>query len=173
LSFRLHTAFCFNKIGRTAHIDLLDVHRYEPFARNGVNDVMAIALLFVLSTLQSLDAQFRFENYSMAILVGLPAAIFLFVWPMLSIHLRLARRRAESVAELDRMVAAAPHDPDPDSIRRLELLLQHRDRIRDAATWPIDWATYSRVAVYFVLPPIAWLGGAYVEYWLGRILDRS
>ena len=171
LSYRLHTAFAYNKLGRTVRLDLLDTRKVAPFAKNGVDDVLAIALLLVLSTTQSLDAQFRFENYAAAMLIALPAAVFLLVLPMFSIHRRLVRERAEYLEEMARQIASASRELAPENIRQLELLMQHRDRIGDTLTLPLDWRIYSRLAFYVILPPIAWLGAAFVEFGVDRFLD--
>jgi hypothetical protein len=170
LSYRLHTAFSYNKLGRSIRLDLLDVRKVASFAKNGVDDVLAIAILLALSTTQSLDAQFRFDNYAAAILIALPAAGFLFVLPMLSIHRRLVHARAEYVEELNSQIASTSRELEPDAIQKLELLMQHRDRASDILTWPLDWTIYSRLAFYVILPPIAWLGAAFVEFGLDRML---
>jgi hypothetical protein len=171
LSFRLHTAFAFNKLGRSVRLDLLDMRQVAPFAKNGVDDVLAIAILLAMSTLQSLDAQFRFENYAAAMLIAAPASTFLFILPMFSIHRRLALLRTEYLTELNRQIAAASREMVPERIQQLEFLMQHRDRVRDTLTWPLDWSIYSRLAFYIILPPIAWLGAAFVEFGVGRVLD--
>jgi putative Mn2+ efflux pump MntP len=170
LSYRLHTAFSYNKLGRTVRFDLLDFRRVAPFAKNGVDDVVAVAILLALSTTQSLDAQFRLENYAAAMLIALPAAGFLFLLPMLSIHRRLVQARAEYVEQMNSQIASASRELSPDAIQKLELLMQHRDRAADILTWPLDWTIYSRLAFYIILPPIAWLGAAFVEFGVGRIL---
>ena len=173
LSYRLYTAYAYNKLGRTVRLDLLDVRQVAPFAKNGVDDVLAIALFLVLSTLQSLDAQFRFVNYAAAMLIALPAAAFLFLLPMISIHRRLVHSRTEYLKEMNSQIASASRELAPEAIEKLELLMQHRDRARQFSTWPVDWTIYSRLAFYVILPPIAWLGAAFVEFGVDRILgDR-
>jgi hypothetical protein len=168
LSYRLHTALSFYKLGRTADLDLLDIRKIEPFAKNGADDVLAIALLLAFSTVQGLDAQFRLENYASSMLIAVPAAAFLFVLPMLTVHRRLVATRAETLAAINQQIAMTSRERTALAIGRLELLLQHRDRIGDTLTWPIDWRIYSRLAFYFVLPPIAWLGAAVVELGVDR-----
>jgi putative Mn2+ efflux pump MntP len=170
LSYRLHTAFSYNKLGRTVRLDLLDARQVAPFAKNGVDDVLAIAILLALSTTQALDAQFRFDNYAAAMLVALPAAAFLFLLPMLSIHRRLVHSRAEYVEAMNSQIASASREFTPEAIQKLEFLMQHRDRVSNTSTWPLDWTIYSRLAFYIILPPIAWLGAAFVEFGVGRIL---
>ena len=124
----------------------------------------------MISTAQSLDAQFRFENYGSAMLVAIPAAVFLFLLPMISIHRRLVQSRSEYLREMNEKIASVPRDWGPETIRDLESLMQHRDRIRDAVTWPLDWSIYSRLAFYVILPPVAWLGAAFVEFGVDRAL---
>jgi hypothetical protein len=52
-------------------------------------------------------------------------------------------------------------------------VLQHRDRIRDTLLWPINRSVSSRLAVYVVIPPLAWVGAAFVEFAIGRILGGN
>jgi uncharacterized membrane protein (DUF485 family) len=170
LSYRLHTAFSYNKLGRSIRFDLLDISRVAPFAKNGVDDVLAIAILLALSTTQSLDAQFRLDNYAAAMLVALPAAGFLFLLPMLSIHRRLVHARAEYLEEMNSQIASASRELEPAAIQKLEFLMQHRDRVSNILTWPLDWTIYSRLAFYIILPPLAWLGAAFVEFGVDRML---
>lgn len=170
LSYRLHTAFAYNKLGRTIRLDLLDVHQIAPFAKSGVDDVLVIAIMLALSTMQSLDAQFRVYNYAASMLVALPAAGLLFFLPMLSVHRRLLQAKTEYLKKMDTQIASASRTFTTEAVHKLELLMQHRDRVRDTLTWPLDWTIYSRLAFYVILPPIAWLGAAFVEFGVDRML---
>lgn len=170
LSIRLQTAWAFNKQGRVVHVDIYDTSAYQPFARNGMDDVLAIAALLALTTLQALDAQFRVENYLTAILLAIPAAALLFLLPTISIHRRLADHRVDFLAELNRQVSEASREIAPESISRLELLMQHRDRIAATHTWPIDLSMSSRLAFYVIIPPLAWLAAALVEFGVVSLL---
>jgi len=53
---------------------------------------------------------------------------------------------------------------------RMEALLSHRDRIAGLGTWPLDVKLGSRIALYVVLPPIAWSGAALVEVLIERLI---
>ena len=48
-------------------------------------------------------------------------------------------------------------------IPELESLLQHRDRLRHAYTWPVDLGIVYRLLFYVVIPPLAWFGAALME----------
>ncbi|MFQ5982568.1 MAG: hypothetical protein ACE5KS_04250 [Woeseiaceae bacterium] len=170
LTYRLHTAWCFYKKGKTVRVDLYDTGKYEPFARNGLDDVLGITVLLVLATVQSLDAEFRLYNYLTAWIVAFPAAATLLILPMLSLQRRLLAHKKEFLEEMHRQVSDASRAVEPDSLAQLELLMQHRDRVRHASAWPIDLSIASRLMLYIIIPPIAWLGAAFVEVGIDRIL---
>ena len=54
----------------------------------------------------------------------------------------------------------------------LELLLQHRDRLRQSHTWPFDLGLVYRLLLYVVIPPLAWLGAALVETAVEGLISR-
>ncbi len=171
LTYRIHTALCFYKKGKVVPVDLYDTSKFDPFARNGLDDVFGITVLLVLTILQSLDAEFRLGNYIYAWIVAFPAAASLLVLPMLSLHRRLLAHKKEFLEELHRQVADASRVAEPDSLTRIELLMQHRDRVRHTSTWPIDLSIAFRLILFIIIPPLAWLGAAFVELGLDRILS--
>ena len=170
LTYRIHTALCFYKKGKAVPVDLYDTSKYEPFARNGLDDVFGITVLLVLTVLQALDAEFRLGNYIYAWIVAFPAAASLLILPMLSLHRRLLAHKKEFLEEMHRQVADASRVAEPDSLIQIELLMQHRDRVRHASAWPIDLSIAFRLILFIIIPPLAWLGAAFVELGLDRIL---
>ena len=170
LTYRLHTAWQFYRKGKVVPIDLYDTSKYGPFARNGLDDVFGITMLLVLATLQSLDAQFRLVNYITAWFIAFPAAASLLILPMLSLQRRLLAHKREFLQEMHRQVSNASRVAEPDSLAQVELLMQHRDRIQRTSAWPIDLSIASRLILYIVIPPLAWVGAAVVEVGLDRIL---
>ncbi len=170
LTYRLHTAWRFYEKGKVVHINLYETSKYVPFARNGLDDVFGITILLVLATLQSLDAQFRLANYITAWIIAFPAAASLLILPMLSLQRRLLAHKKEFLEEMNRQVSDAARAVEPDSLTRIELLMQHRDRIQHTSAWPIDLSIASRLILYIVIPPLAWLGAAVVEVGIDRIM---
>jgi len=170
LTYRLHTAICFYKTGKAVPIDLYETRKYSPFARNGLDDVFGITVLLVLATVQSLDVQFRLENYITAWVIAFPAGASLLILPMLSLQRRLLAHKKEFLAEMHRQVADASRVAEPDSLAQIELLMQHRDRIQHTSAWPIDLSIATRLILYIIIPPLAWLGAAAVEVGLDRVL---
>ena len=160
-SIRFNSAALFDQRGQEVAIDIYDSSQQELFARNGVDDVLLITGIVALSAIQALDAQFRLGNYLAALVVALPAAVYLLIRPMWAIHRRLLKQKREFIADINTQIARAREIAVP--ITELELLLQHRDRLKHAYTWPMDLAIVYRLLFYVVIPPLAWVGAALME----------
>lgn len=170
LAYRIHTAIAFYQKGKVVPIDLYDTSKYVPFARNGLDDIFAITVLLVLATVQALDVQFRLNNYLTAWIIAFPAGASLLILPMLSLQRRLLAHKREFLAEMYSQVSDASRAAEPGSLAQIELLMQHRDRIQHTSAWPIDLSIATRLILYIIIPPLAWLGAAFVEFALDRIL---
>jgi hypothetical protein len=171
LAYRLHTALVFYGTGKRVPLDLYDTSKYAPFAKNGLDDVFGITILLVLTTVQSLDVQFRLENYLTAWVIAFPAGASLLILPMLSLHRRLFEHKREFLEAMNRQLADASGAVEPESLARIELLMQHRDRIQHTSAWPIDLSIVTRLILYIIIPPLAWLGAAVVEVGVDRLLS--
>jgi len=171
LVVRVRVSLCFRRLAQQVDFDLFQLERLGPLAKNGLADVLLIAGALLFTPLQSLDAEFRWVNYQFPVLLGPLVSVFLLFWPLWPIHLRLVADRAARLATIDaelRRQKAGGADLDVESTLRLETLLAHRDRIRDARTWPVGLDLLSRALFYVVLPPLAWAGAALVE----QVVDR-
>ena len=173
LAFRAHTAWWHHRVGKHVPIDIYDPHKLEPFARNGLDDAFGVAVLFSLSTLQSIDAQFRLDNYINATAVAIPAATCLLLMPMWSLHRRLAGTKRELLTSIHEQIAATERSWAAVPLAEFELLLQHRDRIRRASSWPVDFSLARRLVFYVFIPPLAWVAAALVEMAVGRALGAG
>jgi hypothetical protein len=117
---RIRVAGLFLDAGRKVPIDLYDQTALEPFGRAGMGDMLMVAGALVLSTVQSIDAMFRYQNYLFALAVAVPAALFLLMRPMLSVHARLKARKASELNAVNALIRPAPKDLRPDAILSLE-----------------------------------------------------
>ena len=171
LAIRLYVANLFYQLGKTIELNIFELSRLEPFARVGMLDVVIVVGGLAIATVQSIDAQFRLGNYLTDFLVAIPAAAALLVRPMWSLHRRLAVRKRQLLREVSERIAGVPEETTPESIDRLEALLQRRDRVRGLHTWPLDLAIWYRLLFYGLIPPLAWAGAALVEVAISRLLD--
>ena len=163
LASRLYVAGLFFEAGKSVSLDPYDQSPLEPFARAGMGDMLFVVGVLVLTTVQSIDATFRYENYLYALAVALPAALVLLLRPMASIHTRLKACKRDELAAVNALIGAAPKALRQDEIAALEPLLKRRDRVGDISTRPINTSMMSRLIVYGVIPPVAWTAAAFVE----------
>ena len=140
-------------------LDLYRLDLLRPLARIATTDVLIVAGAMALMPLQSLDAEFRIWNYQWGLIIGVPALIGLFLIPLWGLRGRIAELKADRVAALQ----ARFEDIDPTNVEQLELHSAHIDRIASLPTWPIDLRVVTRVFVYLVIPPLAWVASALVE----------
>lgn len=171
LAARIHTSGVFLAAGREVPLDLYDQTPLEPFAREGMGNLLFIAGALVLSSVQSIDATFRYENYLYALIVAIPGATVLLLRPMWSVHRRLHARKREELAAVNALIRSAPRALETRAMAALELLLQRRGRVHEAPTWPLNVAMVTRMILYGVLPPAAWVAAALVERTLEALLS--
>jgi hypothetical protein len=171
LGIRLHVVGAFHQAGEVLEFSLFEQSNLSPFARVGMLDVVIIVGGMAVATVQSLDAQFRVENYLTALLVAVPAGAALLLRPMWSLHRRLRERKLELLEDVNARIAGLPEKGDDQDMQVLESLLQRRDRVQALPTLPLDIGVWSRLAVYILIPPLAWAGAALMEVmvstWLG------
>ena len=173
LSARFYSARLFYRAGKQISLDIFETTNLKVFPLSGLSDTLLILLGLTLTILQAIDAQFRFENYIGGIVVCLPAILVLMITPMYSLHRRIVETKKRELLKLNRLIVEASKDLVPESIQTLELLLQRRRRLKDVSNWPIDLSVVSRLLLYIVIPPIAWLGAAFVEIGLDGFLGGS
>lgn len=89
---------------------------------------------------------------------------------MMSVHARLREQKREELARLAELIRKAPRSLEEGAMSRLELLFQRRDRVQALHTWPLDVAMMSRIVLYGVIPPAAWIAAALVEQVLESLL---
>ena len=152
------------RLGREhTRVDLFRLDTLLPFGRIGTLHVLIVTITVSLAAFQSLDAELRWFNYSAALAAGIPAGIVLLLLPMVGIRQNVRRAKRQALETLDDAIENANRDLEPDALRYLGDLLRQRESIQHAREWPLDTTAFSRIAIYFVIPPIAWVGGALVE----------
>jgi hypothetical protein len=172
-ALRYHVARAFYEAGRQVDLDLFEVSNLKFFGQAGLTDALLIVIAMVITTLQSLDTQIRLYNYINTFLVTLPAITVLMVTPMYSVHRRIVEMKHAEFQRIRERLRAVPKDLNVEHMGQLELLLQRRDRLGTVSSWPIDISIVSRLLLYIVVPPLAWIGAAYVEIVLDAILSGS
>ena len=170
LGWRVRCARLVDEAGLTAPYDLFEPGKLRPFAQSGLGDVLVLAGGLVLSTVQSIDANFRWVNYVYAMAVLLPAMIYVAVKPMINLHRRMRADRLRQIAAVNALIRAASKALEPAAVAELESLLQRRERLTALSTWPADLSLVQRFLLYLVIPPLAWVGAEIVELMLEGVV---
>lgn len=173
LSARYHVARSFYSAGKQVRLDIFETSNLKPFGQAGLTDALLVVVALAITTLQSIDAQFRLYNYITAFAVILPAMAVLMVTPMYSLHRRIVDLKVAEMKEINAVIRSSSKDLDLEQINHLEPLLQRRERLEAIHTWPLDMSVISRLLLYFIVPPLAWLGAAFVEIVLDSLITAS
>lgn len=170
LASRLYIANLFHRAGRQVPVDPYELSPLEPFARSGMGDVVLVIGALVLATVQSIDATFRYQNYLFSTIVAVPAGLALLMLPMYSVHRRLNDLKQRELADVKAMIRDCSKSLALADVAALESLLQRRDRIESLHTWPLNVSMVSRLLIYGVIPPAAWIGAALMEHFVDQLL---
>ena len=165
LCFRLPASLALSAMGERLAIDLYRLDRIRSLGRLATSEILVVAGAMAFMPLQSLDAEFRPGNYQPGVLVGVPAAAIFFLTPLWGVHRSIQAHKRARIDELQVQVA---HLGQNDLVA-LEALCAHIDRVRALASWPIDHRLITRVFVYVVIPPLAWIASAVVQSWIERL----
>ncbi len=164
LAWRLPVSRSVSRLGASLPVNVHDLAPLQPLGRLATVDVLVIAGAAAFMPLQSLDAQFRTENYLAGMVLALSAGLACFLLPLLGVHRRIMDAKAARLETLRAEIAAADQS---DSVQ-LESLLSHRDRIASVPNWPLNTRLITRIVAYVVIAPLAWVAAALVE----NLVDR-
>jgi hypothetical protein len=148
-------------------VSIHEPERLKPFANIAFRDLLLIVGAMSFMALQSLDAQLRWDNYSQGLLVGIPWAVIVFVFPLWGVHRAMQKAKSDALMQARQVVAQASVADIPN----LEAALSYRDRIASTHTWPLDIQAVYRIFLYLIIPPVAWVAAALVENWVGRLIS--
>jgi len=162
-------------LGRVVRIDLLQPQTLRPFG-----SVAVLSTLMVVGAMAAFPIMFVDRELSvMAYVPGLVAMgvpmLLLALLPVLPLHKRLSRVKAQAIAEVNRRIGAAVTPDTSDSaipaenevLATLASLLTFRQELAQASEWPVDIGVVTRMGFYLVIPPLTWVGAALIE----KLLD--
>ncbi len=166
LSWRLFSARALRRLGERLSIDVYDLHALNAFVRVPMLDLLVVMGALALMVLQSIDLEFRWDNYRTGLLVIIPTAIVLLVYPVWGLHRNMRSALDAQLARIQRRI----DDCDREDLTRLGALVEHRETVRNFSSWPLDVGLLGKGLLYLVLPPLAWVAAALVERGVERFV---
>lgn len=159
LSWRFSVSRSISKMGESLNLDIYRLDKLQSLARLATTEILVVAGAMAFMPLQSLDASLDASNYLPGISVGIPAAVGLFLLPLWGAHRNIVDSKAVRLEEL----YAQQDDIPRIEIAELEPVTAHIDRVKSIPNWPIDVQLITRIFVYVVIAPLAWVCAALVE----------
>jgi len=170
IAVSFHNSVLLYKLGKLVEIDIYDLDSLNPFGRTSLIALLMIMGALALTPLQSIDAEFRWDNCSTALVVCIPAAITFMLLPTWQLHRRVKLEKQAKLTSINLEIARASRSLEEMPLNQLSALLDRRKYILHCRSWPMDASIFSRVVFYILIPPLAWTGAALMELALGSYL---
>jgi hypothetical protein len=145
-------------------VNLDDRRALDVFAESGTRHFLFLLGGLAVWPIQSIFAGgLAVIDIAPSVVVVLPVALFAFLWPVLAARRALQRAKAEELAKVDSLMRHETRLGD-----RYLLLSLHRQRIEGIPAWPLQLQNLARIALYLVIPPLAWIAAAVVDNLVSR-----
>lgn len=166
-------AALFSQLGKSANPDLLRPSQQAPFGAAATRPAMFIIGILCAYPLLSTGGDGLSSGVWLGFSTGLATLIGIIVMPLGGIRRRIQLRRREVLVALDRRLEAMALEDvasvSADSLRDMDTVLDMRERVASAPSWPLDLAGLQRILLYLVIPPLTWVAAALVE----RLVDTA
>jgi hypothetical protein len=154
------------RLGSELRVDLGDQRLLGVFTDIGIRHLLIIVVgLSVIPMQAILTGAIHLNDFAPALIATAPVALIVLVLPILGVHRGVVAAKG---LELDRMTSLF-EAADRDSERFL-LLSLYRQRVAETSEWPLSAGSASRVVLYVVIPPLAWIAAALVENLVSNLL---
>jgi len=159
----------FARLGaREVRVSLLNTHRLLPFGRVSISTSLVLIGALAFFPLISLDSGFNLAESLPGVIANLGPLLILFIIPVWPVHRRLAQVKERELAALNARIeacsdTAAEVDLETRRVDQILPLLNYRREIAQVSTWPFDMGNMTRLALYLIIPPLTWAGGALIE----------
>lgn len=158
---------------RIASIDLLDPRPLQTFVGLGLSNALRVTGFVALFSFLLIDLERYAWMVSFVALLTVGCATAALVLPVRGVHRRLREAKKAELAALHAAIRGEPEALKDTALAgrtqtpSLADLIAYRELVAAVREWPFDAPTYTRFALYLLIPLGSWLGGAVVE----RVVD--
>lgn len=154
------------RLGREVRVDLGDQRLLGVFTDIGIRHLLIIVIgLSVIPMQAILTGAIQLNDFAPALIATVPVALTVLVLPILGVHRGVAFAKERELDRLTLLLETADRDSE-----RFLLLSLYRQRIAETSEWPLSAGSASRVVLYVVIPPFAWIAAALVENVVSNLL---
>ena len=163
-----------SRIARSlARVNLLDLSPLAPFTQLGLTNALLLIGMLSIWSLMMIETGF---GQMMVILGGatLIGTTFAMLAPVHGVHKRICQSKEEALGWINDQIAeqqvlfqgAQAGQPSG----RMADLVTYRGMVQDVPEWPFTLSTYTRVALYVLLPVAVWGFGIVAEEIVARVM---
>lgn len=169
----VQNASLFSSLGQIAQPDLLRPSRHAAFGAAALRPALFLIGLLCAYTLLFIGNKNPFAG---AVWIGILASVVplfaIVAMPLRGIRRRIREQRQATLSALDTRLDAITSSniahASADDLFQLDAILDMRERVAKAPSWPFDVAAIKRILLYTILPPMTWAAAAIVEMMIDR-----
>jgi hypothetical protein len=157
-------------------IDLLDPRPLEAFVRFGLANALRVTGFVALFSFLLIDLARYAWMVGFVAVVTVAVATAALLLPVRGVHRRIRDAKQAELAAVHAAIRGEPEALKTSALagRReaptLADLVAYREVVAGVREWPFDAPTYTRFALYLLIPLGSWLGGAFVERMVDALL---
>jgi hypothetical protein len=156
-------------------VDLLRLRTLQPFTRQGLTNALLVLGWVTIGGLMVVTE----SGFGMLGLLLAAATLCIagaaFLLPLRGVHARIQQAKANELEWLDtRILERRGPLKDGSTVAEpgsLADLVAYRDLVREAPEWPIGTSSYSRFALYLLIPVLSWAAAALVERLVNALIS--
>ncbi len=154
-------------------IDLFNLSPLTPFTQQGLTNALLVIGAVSVWSLMLLETGFGQMMWVVGGINLVVAAIAL-LSPVYGVHKRIHKAKEEELGRANREISEQRNSlHDPGATRqygKLADLVAYRGLIESISEWPFTASTYTRIALYTLLPLLTWTVGLIAEELIGQML---
>jgi hypothetical protein len=170
----IDNARLFKRLARHVRIDLVNPAPLTAFARVAVISTLAIVGAQAAFPIMLIDPAGTAAASIPGLIVTSGAMAMLFVLPIWPIHREIVAAKKAELHRINTLLAAAGSTNGPEEAREriahLNLYLVYRREISAVHEWPFDTGIATRLAFYLIIPPLTWIGAAFIDVAVERFV---
>jgi hypothetical protein len=170
----IDNARVFRRLAAHIRIDLINPAPLTAFARVAVSSTLALIGAQAAFPIMWLGPTISAVASIPGLIVISVAMLMLFILPIWPIHRAIVAAKRAELARINGLLSAAraagASEPLDERIGRLNPYLLYRREIAGVHDWPFDTGVLTRLAVYLIIPPLTWVGAAFIDVAVARLM---